>query len=150
MLLIACLCCSCANPLVRASAYDMKALSQQFETSPNDAYYGIQWALQRRGYPIGYEDLKGGTIATTWVPTRATSHYVQPFGGRDYGTTGAYHQLVIQVLPSGGVTTVTIQSRVKSLAVNIRSSEEEERAIFQGIADALRRGEINVTNVGVE
>lgn len=141
---------ACAKPLATASTYSMTPVTETFATTANAVYYGIRWALAARGYPVGFEDLHGGMVMTSWVPVKAASHYLQPFRSKDYGTTGAYHQLELRVSPGGEGTAVSITSRVKSLIRGLHSSGEEERAILQEIQHYLHGTDLQVTNIGVQ
>lgn len=141
---------ACAKPMVTASTYTMEPVASSFSGTANAVYYGIRWALAARGYPVGFEDLGSGVVVTSWVPVKAASHYLQPFRTKDYGTTGAYHQLELRVSPGGGGTSVSVTSRVKSLVQGIKSSGEEEQAVLQEIRNYLHGTDVNVTNVGVD
>ncbi len=141
---------ACAKPLATGTTYTMDSVGDTYSAGANAVYYGVRWALAARGYPVGYEDLQNGTVVTSWVPVKATSHYLQPFRSKDYGVNGAYHQLELRVAPSGGVTGVTVTSRVKSIVQGLHSSGEEERAVLQEIKNYLHGTDVNVTNVGVE
>jgi hypothetical protein len=140
---------ACGKPLVRASTYRMTPVVAQVSGGTNATYYGVRWALAERGYPVAFEDLNSGLVTSAWVPVSVDSHYIQPFTTRDYGTVGAYHQIEVRVMPGGGQTRVAVQSRVKSLANGIRSSQREERAIIAEIQKYLHGTQIDVTNVGV-
>jgi hypothetical protein len=141
---------ACAKPLVRGHTVLLEPVKDSFNAGTNAAYYGIRWALAERGYPIGYENLAGGIITSAWIPTTSDSHFLQPFNSKDYGTTGAYHQLELHVLPGGGVTTVSVASRVNSLVVGLKSSHREEKAVLQEIHNYLHGSGVQVTNVGVD
>lgn len=141
----------CTKELAESTTQSMDTVSRSFKGTANQTYYAIRWALAARGYPVGYEDLPGGVISSSWIATKAGSHYVAPFGNghRDYGQTGAYHQLELRVLPSGGTTTVDVTSRTKSIIANLHSSGSEERAVLDEVGNYLRAN-TDVTNLGVE
>lgn len=143
---------ACAKPFVSATTTELPPVERSFAASANEAYYAVRWAMAVRGYPVGFEDLRGGVIQSSWVPTRADSHYIQPFTSTapDYGTTMMQQQYEIRVVPTGGETTVSVTSRVKSLVANPRSSGREERALLDEMAHYLRSRDVELTNVGVE
>ncbi|MBI4238698.1 MAG: hypothetical protein HY696_09830 [Deltaproteobacteria bacterium] len=143
---------ACAKPLVSATSTDLPPMERSFSASANEVYYAVRWAMAVRGYPVGFEDLRGGVITSSWVPTRADSHYIQPFTSTtpDYGTTMMQQQYEIRVMPAGGETTVSVTSRVKSLVANPRSSGREERALLDEMAHYLRSRDVELTNIGVE
>ncbi|MBI2343039.1 MAG: hypothetical protein HYV02_01680 [Deltaproteobacteria bacterium] len=141
----------CAKPLVRGNVEAMPPVTKTFSAGPNAIYYGVRWALAERGYPVGFEDLHGGVITTAWVPVGANSHYLRPFKTPDYGTTGAYHQLEVRVMPTGGGgTTVSVVSRVNSIIRGLHSSGREEAGVLEEIQHYLHGSGVEVTNIGVE
>lgn len=141
---------ACAKPLASGKLQELPVVEEHYTQTPNDLYYALRWALAQQGYPVADEDLDAGHIATVWVPAKADSHYIAPFGVKDYGTTGAYYQLAVQVMPSQGGTKVAVRSRVKSVIHNLRSSLREERALHREMANYLRTHNVKVTNLGVE
>lgn len=149
LVLIGCGFLACTKPIAEATSQTMDTVSRNFNASANQTYYAVRWALSTCGYPVAYEDLPGGTITTSWIPTRAGSHYISPFGSRDYGQTGAHHQLEIRVLPSGGTTAIDVTSRVKSVVVNLHSSGHEEARVLDEVGNYLRSN-ATITNLGVE
>ncbi len=150
MIVCGCFVGACAKPMATASTYTMQSVADNFSANANAVYYGIRWALATRGYPVGFEDLHGGVVVTSWVPVKATSHYLQPFRSKDYGVNGAYHQLELRVSAGSGGTAVTVTSRVKSVVQGLHSSGEEEHAVLQEIRNYLHGTDVHVTNVGVD
>ncbi|MBI4210998.1 MAG: hypothetical protein HY540_00025 [Deltaproteobacteria bacterium] len=141
---------SCSKPLLVGRVLPkVDYASQSFSTTANDAYVAVRKALYRAGYSVTSEDLKEGVLQTTWVPATSDSHYLPLFERRDFAPTGSYHQLEVQIVPEGEKVLVRVGSRMKSLAVNLKSSELEEQKILTYTADALRNEEPNVTNIGL-
>lgn len=140
----------CAKVYRTAEPSDPKFIERQFLATPNEVYYALQWALKVSDYPIAEENLAGGIIHTRYVPVKATSHYVEIFGRKDYGVTGAYHQLEVQVLPAGEETKVRIGSRVKGIVSNLKSSFTEEKKVLADVSNYLRDPNVRITNLGVK
>lgn len=146
-----CFTLSCAHPAFEAVEKTTATVSRTFETNANEAYYAIRWALKTSGYSITSEDLENGVVTSGWLSSKADSHYVAPFGRKDFGVNGAYYRLEIKLVPDGSSTTkIEITSRVKSMLAQLKSSEIEERKILNMVADYLRKPDIRVTNIGVE
>lgn len=143
---------ACAKPTLRATSQPQPSVGKVYSADANTVYYAIRWALAERGYPVGSEDLPNGLVSSAWVPTKADSHFVQPFtsGAPDYGATGSYHKLAIAVIPDGAGTRVEVSSHVKSLAWHMQSSGREEKAVLKQISNYLHSHNVEVTNVGVE
>lgn len=142
---------ACSKPLISATVKgDVEFVSRDYAAVPNDLYYAARWALLQRGYPIGSENLQEGVLTTAWVPVGATSHFLPLFGRQEYGTTGSYHQLEVQIVPGEGRAEVRIGSRMKTLAAQLKSSGTEERRILDDIGAYLRKGDPNVTNLGLD
>jgi hypothetical protein len=143
---------SCTKVLVHGRDKDMDPISQLYSTSTEVAYKVGKEALIRLGYKIENEDEKTGTILTNWNSTRATSHYVDLFDRKDYGTVGAYYRLKLEVTESvGGKTQVAVSTPVRSLITGrLRTSNREEKRVLKKITDLLRTDDFSMTNVGVE
>lgn len=142
----------CAKPLADAKTYTMKPVVRVIPSDPNTIYYGIKWAMDEMGYPLGEEDLVGGVVESKWVPVGAASHYVDVFKRKDYGATdGAYYKMNIRIIPGvAGGSEVRAWTEVKSLVINVKSTGDKERTILQKIAEHSRGNMIKVTNIGVE
>lgn len=125
---------------------------QKYSAGANEIYYALRWALKTYGYPIAEEDFQNGVIKTRYVSVRAHSHYIEVFGRKDYGVSGAYHQLEVRLQPqgSGGQTEVQIGSRVQAVVSNLKSNGSEEKMILAKISDYLRSPTVPVTNLGVQ
>jgi len=143
---------ACNKPFLRAKASkNVEFESKEFEATPNDCYYALRYAFKINGYSMGSENLMDGILKTTWAPVTSDSHYLQVFDSRDYGVTGAYHQLEARVVPRGqGRTKLEVGSRVKGVASDVKSSGVEERKILATVGDYLRKREPEITNEGIE
>lgn len=142
---------SCARPLAEGKLFSMEPVSKAIPADANTVYYAIKWAMDECGYPLGPEDLVGGVIESKWVPIGAGSHYVNVFGGKDYGSNAAYYKMVVKIIPAeGGGCRVEARTDVKSIINNIKSTGDKEREILAKIAEHARGYDITVTNLGVE
>lgn len=146
---------ACAKPAVVGKEQTLAPVERIFVADPNQAYYAIRWALAATGYPVGSEDLRNGVISTTWVPALAGSQYLDPYdrndpGARDWGNTGGYFRMDLQVIPEGDKTRIVVTERVRSVIANIKSSGEQEARVLAKIGDYLRNGDPDVTNVGIK
>lgn len=141
---------ACKKPLASAGVLREETyLSRDFAAAANDIYYAARFSLDRCGYSIATENLQDGVLTTTWMPVTSDSHYVEIFGRPDYGVTNSYHRLDILVEPEGGRTRVKVGSKIKSLVSHLKSSGIEERKVLEGIANFLRKGDPEITNLGV-
>lgn len=140
----------CDGPLVKAKVpKEIHYYSKTFCATPNQCYYAIRWALKINGYPVAKEDLPAGILHTVWQPVTSDSHYLPVFDSRDYGATGAYHQLEVRVVPRGDKTKVEVGSRLKTIAINLKSSGVEERKVLAQVGDYLRTHEPSISNEGI-
>lgn len=155
VLLFAVMVAACAKPAMVGKEQSLAPTERTFVADPNQAYYAIRWALAATGYAVGSEDLRNGVISTTWVSTLAGAQYLDPYdrndpGARDWGNTGGYFRMDLQVIPEGDKTRIVVTERVRSLIANIKSSGEQENRVLTKIGDYLRNGDPNVTNVGIK
>lgn len=141
---------ACTRPLADASVASFDAVSRTFNCDPNKAYYAVRWALQLEGYPVANEDLANGIIKSDWVATTSDSHFIAPFGHRDYGVSNSYHQIVVNIVPTGGAVRIEVASAVKSLFALVKTSYIQENKVLTRIADYLRNPDTTVTNLGLE
>lgn len=145
---------ACVKPMLTAREQSLAPFERVFTADANQTYYAIRWALAAAGYPVGTEDLRNGTISTTWVQTKAGSHFLDPFDrqqppSRDWANNSGYFKLDFQVSPDGGKTRVVVTGRVRSVVANLKSSGEQEELVLGKVGDYLRNGDPNVTNVGI-
>jgi len=141
---------SCAHPMLEAKEYTATTVSKTFKTDANGAYAAVRSVLKTNGYAITAEDLQNGIVTSGWRASTADSHYVAPFGHRDYGVNGAYFKLEIRLIPDGSSTRVEIASKVKSIVAHLKSSEIEEKKILSKVGDYLRGPDIRLTNIGID
>lgn len=140
----------CNAQIIQAKASrDVHFYKRTFNASPNQCYYALRWALKINGYSLAKEDLPKGIVTTTWKAVSADSHYLPQFGRRDYGVTGAYHQLEVKVVPRGSKTQIQVGSRVKGVVANLKSSGIEENKVLAEVGDYLRSKQPNITNTGM-
>ncbi len=154
MFLLAMTCAACVKPALTAKEQSLAPVERTFTADANQAYYAIRWALASSGYPVGTEDLRNGTISTTWVPTKVGAQYVDPFernepGARDWGNRGGYYRMDFQVIPEGDRSRIVATSRVRSMVANLKGSGEQEIQVLDKIGDYLRTADPDVTNVGI-
>jgi hypothetical protein len=143
---------ACTKVLVHGRDKDLDPATQLYSTSPEVAYKVGKEALIRLGYKIENEDEKTGTLVTNWNSTKATSHYIDLFDHKDYGTVSAYYRLKMQITESvAGRTQVAVSAPVRSIITGrLKSSYREEKRVLKKIQDLLRTDEFSITNVGVE
>jgi len=125
-------------------------LAQNFDAAVADITKILPDILQKRKYAVAEEKKTEGVLLTTWKPTTSDSHYIRIFGRKDLSPNGGYYQLEIHTFTEGDYTRVRVASRMKSLAINLRSSGIEERRILEDISDVLRKQEPTITNLGIE
>lgn len=155
VLILAIICAACTKPALTAKQQTLAPVERSFTADANQAYYAIRWALAATGYPVGNEDLRNGTISTTWVPTKVGSQYLDPFdrndpGTRDFGNRGGYYRIDFQVVPEGDKTRIVATSQVRSIVSNLKSSGEQEERVLNKIGDYLRTADPDVTNLGIQ
>lgn len=149
-LLLIVMCAGCSNSVVNAkTSKDVHYYSRTYSATPNQCYYALRWALKINGFPLAHENLHAGVLKTSWEPVSSDSHYIEPFDSRDYGVTGAYHQLEVKVVPIGTKTKVEVGSRVKSVAVGVKSSGIQERRVLAQVGNYLRDAEPALSNDGI-
>ena len=143
---------ACNKPFLHAkTSKNVQFESREFRASANQCYYALRYAFKINGYSMGSENLTDGILTTTWAPVTSDSHYLPLFDSRDYGVTGAYHQLEARVVPRGqDRTKLEIGSRVKGVVSNMKTSGVEERKILATVGNYLRKSEPEITNEGIE
>ncbi len=139
---------SCNKAVIYSKDREMEPISKIYSAPVVDVYKSAHEVLTSSGYKIQREDPATGKIITGWLSTKATSHYVDLFDHRDYGTVGAYYRLDLTVVEKSGKTELTISAPVRSIVGRIKSSHEEEKRVLNKIADLLRREDFEMTNVG--
>jgi len=142
---------ACTKVLVHGRDKDYDPAERSFSASTEATYKAGKEALIRLGYKIETEDDKTGTMVTNWASTKATSHYIDLFDHRDYGTVGAYYRMKLAVTESvGGKTRVEVSAPTRSIITGrLRTSYREENKVLRKIADLLRTDDFEMTNVGV-
>ncbi len=142
---------ACSKALVDGKITAFEGVSRVFDCDANKAYYAVRWAIQQEGYPVANENLVDGVLETDWIPTKSDSHYIAPFGRRDFGANAAYHQVVVNISPvSGGKTKVEVLTKINAVFAHGKTSLVQENKVLSRIADYLRDPNITVTNLGVE
>lgn len=140
----------CTKTYSVAKETSPKLIQKEFSASPNDLYYALRWAFRNHGYPMAVEDFQNGVLKTRFVSVKPSSHYILIFDRKDFGVTGAYHQLEARLVPRGGKTVLQIGSRIKGIIANIHSNGSEEAMILSKVADYLRDPNVPITNQGVQ
>ena len=125
-------------------------LEKKFHGSVTDTFESSKKALEMLGYKIQEASSERGIVKSGWRSTKPNSHYLDIFNRKDYGTTGTYYQVVIQIEEEGGMSTVAVSTPVRSLINHVTSSYREERKILDKIGDLLRRDDFELTNVGIK
>lgn len=141
---------ACTKTYTTAKPGEPKLYKKIYSAKPNDLYYALRWAFKAYGYPIAEEDLQNGVIKSRYVPVGANSHYIDVFRRKDFGLSGAYHQLEARLLPHGDKTTLQIGSRIQSIVANIHSTGREEAMLFEKVSDYLRSPNVQLTNQGIQ
>ncbi|MFH1653011.1 MAG: hypothetical protein ABIE74_03045 [Pseudomonadota bacterium] len=141
---------SCAKPLMSAKVNKNVVYISKSVSAPKDKVFeAATQAMGSGGYSIAVSDKKSGHIESVWVASTSDSHYLELFDRRDYGVTGTYHQLVVDISDDDGKTLVKVGSRIKTLAGGIKSSKIEEKSFLKRLGDFLRKGEPGITNLGI-
>ncbi|MBI4197473.1 MAG: hypothetical protein HY539_06570 [Deltaproteobacteria bacterium] len=140
----------CNKAVVQGKDRPIQPISRSFAASVDETFEAAKKSLRLNDYEIQKENSEEKTVVTEWMPTKATSHYTEVFGEKDYGTIGAYFHLRLKVQERDGKAEVQITAPVRSLAGYQRSTYREEKKIFKKIADLLRSDSFKMTNLGVE
>ena len=141
---------ACTRVLVHSRDREMEPMTKLFNESVEEAYKAARSSVVRLGYKIHREDESQRTIETGWIPTKASSHYVDLFDRKDFGTVGAYYQIQLKVTERSSRAEVEVSAPVRSVVGRIKSNHTEERKILKKIADLLRKEDFEMTNVGVD
>ena len=141
---------ACTKPMIYGKDRPVEPVTQSFSASGQDTYNAAKEVLKTMGYKISYDNLEKRTLKTGWRSTAVDSHYVELFGRPDYGTVGAYYQLIVEVGDKEGKSEVTITAQPRSIVPNIKSSGRVEKKVLGHMADLLRSDDIQVTNVGLQ
>lgn len=139
----------CNKAVLHSRDREMEPVSRTFSAPPADAFKSARQALVQTGYKIEREDEAAGTLETGWRSTKASSHYVDLFDRRDYGTVGAYYKIQVRITESGGKSQVEVSAPVRSIVGRIKSSHSEEDKLLDKIAELLRPEDFEMTNVGI-
>ncbi|MBI1909330.1 MAG: hypothetical protein HYS22_04090 [Deltaproteobacteria bacterium] len=140
----------CTKPLIYGKDRPVDPVSQAFPASEQETYTAAKEVLKTLGYKIAYDNQEKRTLKTGWRSTSIDSHYVELFGRPDYGTVGAYYQLVVEIGEREGKSEVTITAQPRSIVPNLKSSGRVEKKVLARMADLLRSDDIQVTNIGLQ
>jgi uncharacterized lipoprotein len=142
---------ACNKPALYGTLQESKPTVKCYQVPPAEAFRASKEALLFLGYSMKQEDPEQGLLETYWQPSTADSHYVNVFGRKDYGTTGAYYRIVIKIKAQGeNGSEVSMTNAAKSYISNLQSSTQEEAKIFAKIDDFTRKRDIQVTNIGLQ
>lgn len=139
----------CNKAVLHSKDREMEPIVRVFRPAKPDTYKAAKESLIALGYKIQEEDESQGRLKTGWRSTRASSHYVDLFDRKDYGTVGAYYQIVLSIKEVDGKSEVEVSAPVRSVVGRIKSSHSEEEKVLDRMADLLRREDFEMTNVGV-
>lgn len=138
----------CNRVLLHSKDKDMDPLTQVFSIGTDDALKTAKEALTVLGYKIEREE--SSSLKTRWESTKASSHYVDLFGHKDYGTVGAYYRLVVQVANKDGKAEVSVSAPIRSVITRrVYSANREEKKVLKKMADLIRKDDFEITNVGL-
>lgn len=140
----------CTKPLIYGKDRPVEPILQTFAASPVETYRAAKEALKNRGYKIAYDSEEKLLLRTGWRSTTVDSHYVDLFGRKDYGTVGAYYQIIVQVGEREGKSEATVTAQPRSIVPKLKTSGRVEKKILAEMADLLRSDDIQVTNVGLQ
>jgi hypothetical protein len=139
---------ACNRVMLHSKDKDMDPVVQVFPVGTDDAIKAAKEVLIKRGYFIERDD--SASLRTKWQSTKATSHYVDLFGRKDYGVVGAYCQIVVKVTDKDGKAEVSVSAPIRGVITKrLFSSNQEEKKILKKMADAFRKEDFEITNVGV-
>ncbi len=141
---------SCGKPRLFGKEMEVHPIIKTFPMESKRALKSAKEALAFNGYNIQREDEDQGMLETHWQATSSDSHYVKFFDRQDRGTVGAYHKLIVKVIPHGANSKIEIYSLSKSFIANLQSTGIEEEKVLAKITDFTRKENIEVTNVGVQ
>lgn len=140
----------CNKAILYGRDKEMEPVAKAFSISTSDAFKMAKESLASLGYRIEKEDESQGTIRTSWLPTKASSHYVDLFDRRDYGTVGAYYRILVHVSENNGKTQVEVSAPTRSIIVGrLMTAHREENKVLKKMTELLRREDFEMTNVGV-
>lgn len=142
---------SCYKVLIHSKDKDQEPVTELYGTSIEEAMKVGREALIRLGYRIEREETTENTLYTGWQSAKATSHYIDLFDRRDYGTVGAYYRLKLTAEERAGKTQVAVSAPTRAIVTGrLKSSFREEKRVLKKIRDLLRTDDFEITNVGVE
>lgn len=150
LLLLTLLIGGCNRAIVHGRERPIEPLSRSYPQPVDQTFQAAKQALTQLGYEIRQEDKGEGLIRSSWVSTKATSHYTDLFDQKDYGTVGTYYRVELKVTAHNGKSQVTVGLPVKSLVPHQKSTYREERRVLRKIADLLRKDDFEMTNLGVD
>ena len=142
---------SCYKVLVHAKDKEQEAVTELYGSSVPETLKVGREALSRLGYRIEREDSAENTLYTGWQSAKPTSHYVDLFDHRDYGTVGAYYRIKLTAEERAGKTQVSVSAPTRAIiSGRLKTSFQEEKRVLKKIRDLLRTDDFDITNVGVE
>lgn len=149
-LLIACSAVACSRPLVTGRDVEMKSVTMSFNAPLIATFEAAEQALRNMDYKVEYADKDQGVLRTGWMPTKVDSHYLELFGRRDYGITGAYYHVAVRITADGpSVSKLEVSAPIRTIISRMHSSHVIEKKFLAKVKDLLRPADIQVTNIGV-
>jgi len=142
---------SCYKVLIHSKDKEQEPVTELFDTSIEEALKVGHEALIRLGYKIEREDKDASTLYTGWQSSKPTSHYVDLFDHRDYGTVGAYYRIKLTAEERAGKTQVAVSAPTRAvISGRLKTSFREEKKVLKKMRDLIRTDDFEITNVGVE
>lgn len=142
---------ACNKPIVKSRDKEFDPLSKTFSNTPNEVFEAAQKVLEQAGFRIARADKDAGLIQTNWISTKATSHYLELFGKKDYGTVGAYYRMTVKLEEKENKSKVDVFTTARSIITGrLHSDYSEEKKFLSKMTDYLRRDDFEITNVGVD
>lgn len=142
---------ACNKPLVKSRDKEFAPLSKTFSHPSTETFEAAQKILEQAGFRIARADKDVGIIQTNWISTKATSHYLELFGKKDYGTVGAYYRMTVKFEEKENKSKIDVFTTTRSIiSGRLHSDYSEEKKFLSKMTDYLRRDDFEITNVGVD
>lgn len=142
---------ACNKVIVHSKDKEFTPISKTFSSNPKETFTAAQKVLEHAGFKIVRADEDAGLIQTNWISTKATSHYLELFGKKDYGTVGAYYRMTVKLEEKTGKSQVDVFTTARAIITGrLHSDYSEEKKFLSKMADYLRKDDFEITNVGVD
>ncbi len=142
---------ACNKPIVKSRDKEFAPLTKTFSNTSDETFTAAQKILEQAGFRIARADKDVGIIQTNWISTKATSHYLELFGKKDYGTVGAYYRMTVKLEEKDNKSKVDVFTTARAIiSGRLHSDYSEEKKFLSKMTDYLRRDDFEITNVGVD